>query len=62
LHQKCQIQDYQTKDRLSVRGILLLQQKPKLGRTKYSAGPGLEIAAIDPWFSKCASRRPGASF
>jgi len=47
---------------LSVRGILLLQQKPKLGRTKYSAGPGLEIAAIDPWFSKCASRRPGASF
>jgi len=32
MHQKCQIQDYQDKDRLSVCRILLLQRK--LGRTK----------------------------
>jgi len=35
----CQIQDYQNKDRLSVYGILLLQRKPKLGRTKQATGP-----------------------
>jgi len=39
LHQKFQIQDYQTKDRLSVLRILLLQRKPKLGSTKHSTGP-----------------------
>jgi len=39
LHQKCQTQDYQNKDRLSVCRLLLLQRKPKLGRTKPSTGP-----------------------
>jgi len=38
-HQICQIQDYQNKDSLSVCGILLLQNKPKLGRTKPSTVP-----------------------
>jgi len=37
--QKCQIHNYQNKDRLSVCRILLLQRKPKLGRTKPSTGP-----------------------
>jgi len=36
---KSQVQDYQNKDRFSVCGILLLQPKPKLGRTKPSTGP-----------------------
>jgi len=36
--QKRQIDNYQNKDRLSVRRILLLQQKPKLGRTTPSTG------------------------
>jgi len=31
LHQKCQIQDYQNKDRLSVCRLLILQRKCKLG-------------------------------
>jgi len=39
LHQKYQIEDYQSKDRLSVCMILLLQRQPKPGRTKHSAGP-----------------------
>jgi len=34
LHQKCQIQDYQNKNCLSVCRILSLQLKPKLGRSK----------------------------
>jgi len=38
MHQKCQLQDYQNKDRLSVYRILLLQRKFKLGRTKPSTG------------------------
>jgi len=33
LHQKCQVQDYQNKNWLSVRRILSLQLKPKLGHT-----------------------------
>jgi len=45
---KCQIQDYQIKDRMSVCKILLLQWKPKLGRTKLSTGShatvGFDIA------------------
>jgi len=47
---KCQIQNYQNKNRLSVCTILLLQRKPKLGRTKLSIGPhaarGLDIAEL----------------
>jgi len=39
LQQKCQIHDYQNKDRLSVCRILSPQRKPKLGRTKPSIGP-----------------------
>jgi len=39
LHQKCQLQDYQNKHMLSVCGILLLQPKPNLGRTKLATGP-----------------------
>jgi len=39
LHQKYRIQDYQNKDRVSVCRILLLQWKPKLGRTKPSTEP-----------------------
>ena len=35
---KCQIPDYLNKDKLSVCSILLLQRKPKLGRTKPSTG------------------------
>jgi len=61
LHQKCQIQDYQNKDRLSVYRILLLQRTPKLGRTKLRlghmwhmlpAGLGLNIATLEGkyWF------------
>jgi len=41
LHQKCQIQGYQNKERLSVCRILLLQRKPRLGSTKPSPGPRL---------------------
>jgi len=39
MHQKCKIQDYQNKDRLSVCAILLIQWKPQLGHTKPSTGP-----------------------
>jgi len=53
---KCQIQDYQNKDKLSVYRILLLQRKPKPGHTKPSTGShgahGLDIAGLDdpqPW-------------
>jgi len=50
LHQKCQIQAYQNKYRLSEYRILLLQPKPKLGRTKPSTGRhatrGLDIATL----------------
>jgi len=46
---KCQNEDYQNKDKLSCR-ILLLHRKPELGRTKFSTGPhtdgGLDIAEI----------------
>jgi len=38
LHHKCEIQKYQNKNRLSVYRIHLLQQKPKLDRTKPSTG------------------------
>jgi len=41
---KCQIQDHQSKDRLSVCKILLLQRKPKLGHTKPSPGPHADAA------------------
>jgi len=34
---KCQIKDYQNKDKLSC-SVLLLHRKPKLGRTKPSIG------------------------
>ena len=51
LHQKCQIQDYQNKDRLPVCRRHLLQRKPKLGRRKLSTGPHagcrLDIAGIN---------------
>jgi len=39
LHHKCQAQDCQNKDRLSVYTIVQLQRKPNLGRTKPSTGP-----------------------
>ena len=50
---KCQIQDYHNKNWLSVRGILSLQLKPKLGRTKPSTGPhaarGLDMGGLGVW-------------
>jgi len=39
LQQQCQIQDYQNKGKWSTCTRLLLQRKPKLGRTKPSTGP-----------------------
>ena len=51
LRQKCQVQDCQNKDRLSEYRMLLLQRKPKLGRTKPSTGPhavrGLDAAVLN---------------
>ena len=44
LHQKCRIQGYPNKDWLSVCGMLSLQLKSKLARTKPSSR-GLDIAA-----------------
>ena len=38
MYQKCQIQEYHNKNRLSVCRILLLQRKPKPGCTKPSPG------------------------
>jgi len=58
-HQKCQIKDNQTKDRLSVCRPLILQQKPKLGRTKLSTGPhaarGSDIAVRARHFLQSSS-------
>ena len=39
LHQKCQIQEYQNRNWLSVCRILSLQLKPEVGRTKPLTGP-----------------------
>ena len=53
-HQKCQIQNYQNKDRLSVCRIFYYSvnlnwtaQNRQLGRMR-PAGLGLDIAALDP--------------
>jgi len=46
LHQKCQIWDYQNKNRLSGRRLVMLQRKPILGRTKPSIGP--HAAIVEP--------------
>ena len=53
---KYQWQDHQNKHkgRLSVCGILLLQRKPKLGRTKPSTGPH---AARGPWVGHSCTRQ-----
>ena len=47
--QKCQIQDYQYKDRLSVCTLLLLQRKSTLGHTK-PLHAALEHAGVDAGF------------
>jgi len=51
LQQKCQIHDYQKKDKMLVSRILLLQLKYKLGHTKPLMGPhaahGLDIADLE---------------
>jgi len=50
--QKCQIQDYQNKDKLSFVGYL--QPEPKLGRTKPPCGPH---AALGPRVGHSFSNR-----
>jgi len=53
LFQKCQIQDYQNKNWLSVCRMLSLQLKPKLGRKKPAIGPH---AARGLWIGHKGSR------
>jgi len=56
LHQKCQIQHYQDKDRLSECMVLLLRWKPKLGHMR-PAGRGLDIADLELFTSQLLGKK-----